>query len=260
MAGEGYTVGNGGLAWAACPKTQEEHTVDTCERCGADTVDAHGICQTCGWDAAMREYENGANSLGETRAANLPPAAMAGGVTRTPSLPPNDRGARAYTPVNRASHAGEGFTPLAGATAGGGRFCGSCGARIEPGQAFCGQCGTSISGTSGSDLPGTAQSLAPRPVAASRYQVGEGASWSTLDGDARTEMFAPSVAARNPYNDYGAAGGRAQSGYPPYGAGATPAPTSSSARSTRIILGSVCLVGSAISAIGAIAIALLNFH
>src|SRR5579885_3395710 len=101
-------------------KSDGEAAVNTCERCGADAVDARGICQHCGWQGRSDGFSDttGAPSLGETRAADVAPLGM-GLPSRAPNAGQGSRGwassAASNTPVSNPS-----------AT----RFCGTCGARI----------------------------------------------------------------------------------------------------------------------------------
>ncbi len=229
--------------------------MNTCERCGADAVDARGICRNCGWQARGNGFTDmdGAPSLGETRAADAAPM----GATRQPYRAPGS-GSGAW------SGSAAGNTPASGT--GAGRFCGTCGARIEPGQAFCGQCGTPVRGMSGGSLSAS-QGGAPTPSNPSRYQVGNSAGWHPDDGNAPTEEIRDL-----PPGGYGRSGLRFQSGVPyqapPYsrsggGYGTSvdqPVGPADTSRTVRMILGVLCLVGSLISAVAAIVLAIATIH
>ncbi len=219
--------------------------MNTCERCGADAVDARGVCQNCGWQQRGNGFTDttGTPSLGETRAADvMPMGASQGPYPSSANLP--QRGANSGTGV--------------------GQFCGTCGARIEPGHAFCGQCGTPVRGASGGGL-GVSQAGSPSPSNASRYRVGDNPGWRPDDGNAPTEEIRDL-----PPGGYVRSGLRMQSGAPyqapPYnqpGYGTSVdqsvgAPDSS--RTLRMILGVLCLVGSLISAVAAIVLALVTIH
>ena len=146
----------------------------TCENCGADTVDARGVCRTCGWHASDDlTLEDDAPSLGETRAADaqeLPRGAVQRAGSNTPP-----RGS-AMSPYD----ARPGGTPPSGRGAGAvgtARFCGTCGARLEPGEAFCGQCGTPVG--AGADYT---RNVPAGPT--SRYYAGGNGAWSDVNGEA----------------------------------------------------------------------------
>jgi hypothetical protein len=242
-------------------ESDREAAVNTCERCGADAVDARGICQNCGWQRRGNGFTEtvGTPSLGETRAADAPPTAAAQGSYsqpdgRSPRSFASGQGGGAWS----GSSAGD--TP-ASASSGTSRYCGACGARIEPGQAFCGQCGTPVRSESGALIP---EPASPSP---SRYRIGNDLGWMPEDLNAPTEQI-PDMPA--PVGGYGPSGVRIQPGLPyqgpPYsrsGYGATVdqqigAPDSS--RTLRMILGVLCLVGSLISAVAAIVLALATIH
>lgn len=223
----------------------------TCEQCGADQVDARGICQNCGWRASGRSFTATSSnpSLGETRAADLPASALAAEraapVGRTAGA--NQYQQNQQTPPQYESAAP--VTPSAARPTT--SFCGTCGARLEPGQVFCGQCGAPVS-----VAPyGTALS----PVAGQRsgFYPGDDAAWSAQDGNALTEAVAPVA---------GYGGMRAAGSVPygnRYGSGMQPPaaiPTSDGSRTTRLVLGVLCLCGSLFSAIAAIVVALSQQH
>lgn len=226
----------------------------TCEQCGADAVNAQGVCANCGWQASERAYEDDDSpSLGETRAADIPASEAAPGVGRS-QMPPSRVMRTAEMPrpgtgFGQASHvsgppAGTGI----GTNAGAARYCGTCGARIAPGEAFCGQCGTPIGAGSGDH--GTVN-IPAGPV--SRYQVG--GAWGGISGDAPTEEYGASLANAYPHNQAGMPYTPPQYGsgpnMPPVGAPAA----SGSGRTVRIVFGVLCLVGSIASAVVAVILA-----
>lgn len=227
----------------------------TCERCGADTVDARGICRTCGWNARDGVYSDysamdDTPSLGETRAADIPP----GG----------------YTPASPASQAArssrmnpyptEARPTISGGTTSGGRFCGTCGARLESGTAFCGQCGTpvAVGGAGGAGGPSFGAS-GLRQSGQEQYRVG---SWSDGDGNDVTEMIPgapPPVRGGFGRSGVGLPYGGAPYHPPGYAPGGS-APTSRSSQTARLIVGVLCLIGSIVSASTAIILALTMGH
>ena len=230
----------------------------TCEQCGADAVNTRGVCEECGWQAATTggAFDDSSPSLGETRAADVPfaPAeqrSTAAPGTRAPITPmpplerttgrPNQPAAprTSVEPQQRYSTA----SPVSTS-----RYCGTCGARIAPGEAFCGQCGTPVG--AGSNL-GT--SLQPASGQYGRYQIESNSTWSPAQGDAPTEAFIPSSG--QPYVRGFSSAPNARGGYSP-STGAPATPADASARTGRIIVGVVCLIGSLASAIGAIVLAL----
>jgi hypothetical protein len=221
----------------------------TCERCGADAVDARGRCRNCGWQMPMNAYSDRGSSpsLGETRAAEIPAGA-----------PGRPAAAMPLPASGVSSHPGRSFgsalPPVPVSSGPTGRFCGTCGARLEAGRAFCGQCGTPIAAT------GFSGRVAPTS-GSGRYLRDADEDWAVEDGDAPTEEvpdFPPPFV-----NPYGSPVGKGPlSG--PYGAmgygngaGAPPLETpSGGSRSTRIVLGMICLFGSVVSAAAAIILAL----
>lgn len=232
----------------------------TCEHCGAHAVNAHGVCEECGWRTAASgvAYDDSSPSLGETRAADVPyspaeqrPAHAPG--TRVPNTPmpplehttgrPNQTGAPRSTADARPRYTTAAPTSTS-------RYCGTCGARIAPGEAFCGQCGTPVGAGS---IAGTSLQPAANPY--DRYQIDSDSAWSSAEGDAPTEAFIPSSAQPYPRGFSSAPNARGSFG-PSSGAAATSA--ASSARTGRIIVGVVCLIGSLASAVGAIVLALTN--
>jgi zinc ribbon protein len=125
------------------------------------------------------------------------------------------------------------------------RFCGTCGARIEPGEAFCGQCGSPVGAGADYTRDMTVSD-------SSRYGADTGA-WGDGGGDAPTEAYdypPPPVVA--PYNRGGLSGGP----YTPSRFGATPAPSPATSRTNRTLFGLLCLVGSLLSAAGAVYLAI----
>jgi hypothetical protein len=118
-------------------------------------------------------------------------------------------------------------TPSSGSS----RYCGACGARIEPGQTFCGQCGTPVA-ASGVFSTGMASVSSD----SGHYIVSGYPEWDPKDRDAPTVVDAP-----------------IRGGHRAAPAG------DSSGRALRIIVGVLCLLGSLISAIAAIVLALITF-
>jgi hypothetical protein len=181
------------------------------------------------------------DSQGETRAADvLPTQAARGGTSaarlertsQMPYFPPSSQ------PTGRSM----------GTQTSTSRYCGTCGARIAPGEAFCGQCGTPVG--SGSGDFGTALNMPGG--APTRYHVGSGAEWSSAAGDAPTEAFAVSPLGgygRTPSMPYGQSGYGPNSGMPQVG------DASGSSRTLRIVIGILCLAGSLVSAVAAVIIA-----
>lgn len=224
--------------------------MQTCERCGADAVDARGICQSCGWHAAegiYAEEEDDAPSLGATRAAD---AAYRAEVRTPPSQAAAPRATHApgYGAATQASSAAPqrtgSNTPV--------RFCGACGARVAPGEVFCGQCGTPLGtglGAGGMNYVGPTRNM-PASSAQPRYYGGTANGWLPGDGDAPTEAFVPPPATP-PYQG-GVPYMTPTYGVPQYGA---PAPARQ-ARTGRVVWGLLCLAGSLLSAAGAVFIAL----
>jgi zinc ribbon protein len=219
-------------------------SVNTCERCGADAVDARGICRVCGWSARDNAYDTSDEtpSLGETRAADIPPGGYgASGLTAQTAR--NSR-MNPYPTETRP-------TVSAGGATSGGRFCGTCGARLESGTAFCGQCGTPVA-------TGTASGL--RTTGQEQYRVG---GWSDDDGNEMTEAIIPGATGYNGFGRSGVGQGLPYGGAPYHPTGYTPArgaSTQSSSRTTRLVVGILCLVGSVVSASAAIILALTNGH
>ena len=223
-------------------------TVTTCEQCGADAVNARGICANCGWQSPERMYDDdGSPSLGETRAAEIPAGEAAPGAGRSPTPPSRfTQTAEMQRPGQPSRVSGPQAGTGMGTSAGTARYCGTCGARIANGEAFCGQCGTPVGAGSGDY--GTVN-MAVGPV--SRYQVG-GTGWG---GDAPTEEYAapfgnayPNTPANMPYTP------------PQFGSGpnmtSVGAPAASgSGRTVRIVFGVLCLAGSIASAVVAVILA-----
>lgn len=216
----------------------------TCERCGADAVDARGICRNCGWQAPIEMYDE-APSFGETRAAD---PAMPPGAARYPASASGvDRASTVAAQATRASRPG----PQSGAPASTSRYCGVCGARITGSETFCGQCGAPVGSPSG---PGVGARAGGQAGPTGRYQVGGAAGWDDDDRNAYTEALPETptmAAARNPY----AADPYARSYAPQYGGRpASEAPSGGLTRSTRITLGVIFLAVSILLALGAIAV------
>ena len=226
--------------------------MQTCERCGADAVDARGQCRNCGWQARQSQYgqdpyggEDDAPSLGATRAADIPP----GGYPPASAAKPPTRNAapNQYPAEARPTSA------MGGATSGG-RFCGACGARLESGIAFCGQCGTPIAGSGATGLTFGASGL--RQSGQEQYHVG---GWSDGEGDEATEMM-PGAGPPAYNGGFGRSGAGLPYGATPYhpaGYGqARPPSASSSSRTARMVVGMICLLASIVSASLAIILAL----
>lgn len=121
------------------------------------------------------------------------------------------------------------------------RYCGTCGAPLDPGRPFCGQCGTPVST---SDVNGPA--MTPSPSGSGLYRGSgagwSGSQWSESDGDAPT-------VAELPMDDlYGSYSGR------------SPVVADDSSRTLRLVVGILCLIGSFATAIAAIILALATFH
>ena len=217
--------------------------VTTCERCGADTLDARGHCATCGWQAPSATSEDESSpSLGATRAAVVPDAepwtarsaqqaASGDRFGQTASMPP------ARTLLRSA--------PLAGAST---RYCGVCGARISADEVFCGQCGTPVGMPSG-DYATVNGSEGSRRYADERVD-----QWAPVQHDELTEAYAPAAP-----SGYGYSGAGRQYRPAGYASGYTNTQTqqvSSGARSVRIVVGILCLAGSLVSAAVAIFLAI----
>lgn len=211
-----------------------------CERCGANAVDVDGVCQECGWrGGGSRTGDYGSSpSLAQTRAADIPPLARpAPNVRRTapgaPFLPPRGPSATSARPFDRPN-----------ATLSGGlstsHFCGSCGARIEPGQQFCGQCGAASSFGVSSPEHGTELQRTRFTPAPSGSMSG---AWSTDEYDAPTEAFSDALPSLAP--GYSSTGPRS------YGA-----QSRGVSREVRIVFGILCILGGLVSGAGAIILAL----
>jgi len=235
--------------------------VRTCEECGADAVDARGICQNCGWE--MQAMDDDAPSLGETRAADIPttvagnrgrvtPPVQPSGVASPPLFERTVDMPRYATPPSRPTR--NNATSMTG-TQGTSRYCGTCGARIERGEVFCGQCGTPV-GASGNNF-GNAGGRSAVGGSPSRYFVGDEEMWSPTQGDALTEAYVPSPPPPMParYNQ-GMASAPYHQGY------GTPAPlagqpANASARTARIVWGVICLAASLLTAGAAVLVFLV---
>lgn len=233
----------------------------TCENCGMNAVDSYGICQNCGWHEP--QMNDSSPSLGETRAAEIP-ASQAGARNSSSPMKSGEAGGaspsafertvdlpRYSPPVAQGSRAGTSGTP--NTYGGNGRYCGTCGARIEQGEVFCGQCGTPV-GASGNSYDASGGGRSSPTGASSRYIVGDEDVWSPARGDALTEAMVPSppppipaqynrAAPGVPYNQYSATNYAAS-------------PENQSARATRIIWGILCLVASLLVAGAAVLVAI----
>lgn len=210
----------------------------TCERCGADALDASGVCGECGWHA-----QNGGSSpsLAETRAADVPAAARNPLIARrsnpASAFPTDDRPATPPppSPMSRpGTHAARGT--------GTGRYCGTCGARIEPGEQFCGQCGTPLLSGSGVDL-GTAYRPAAFPPPS--YAVDSADNWVPADHDAPTIEYPEMLGGMGPSYP-------GRMGY----AHLTPTSAPGANRELRIVFGILCILGGLVSGAGAIFLAI----
>jgi hypothetical protein len=217
-----------------------------CEHCGADAVDASGICRDCGWRAGTSIVDDygSSPSLAATRAADVPPPARPNPNIRrsapgAPFLPQ-----RAASPTSAQTYDRQGGT-ISG-SAGTSRYCGTCGARIDPAQQFCGQCGAAVTGT-GVSGPEYGTELRRAPLASAPFGSSAGA-WSTGEYDAPTEAFSdalPSLA-----GSYSAAGQRTYTS--PAGQGMS--------REVRIVFGILCILGGLVSGAGAIILAVAGGH
>lgn len=236
-----------------------ELRVRTCENCGADTVDSRGICQNCGWSESDRSSSS--PSLGETRAAQIPvPPTDGRGMATSSRIQPNvaphypfertvdmPRNTPTVSPLSRTGVSGPNVAGTQSSTS---RYCGTCGARIEPGEVFCGQCGTPV-GAGGTSLGAYGGG---RGSGSGRYRVEDDEVWSPGQGDALTEAILPGPPAPMPAQ-FGR--GAVSSPY-----GATYAPASGyddagSARTTRIVWGILCLVASLLLAAAAVGVAVI---
>ncbi|MBF6590085.1 MAG: hypothetical protein IVW57_06065 [Ktedonobacterales bacterium] len=248
----------------------------TCERCGADAVDARGRCRNCGWQAPADAYteftgRGSSPSLGETRAAEVP-ASVVSPTGRTVSASPRSAGdQQGGMAAGSPRSFGAGLPPVSMSGGPTSRYCGVCGAQLEPGRGFCGQCGTPVSAPIGTGTVSTGAAPISGPP---RHQVGGDDQWgddqwgddqwSVDDGNAPTEAvaevpppFANPYSARTPSRTplsgpYGGVGYASGAGAP---ALETP---SGSSRTIRIVLGILCLFGSIISAIVAVILALAS--
>ncbi|HEY7835473.1 MAG TPA: zinc-ribbon domain-containing protein [Ktedonobacterales bacterium] len=219
----------------------------TCTHCGADAVDASGVCQACGWHAQSvpAPAPGEADALAETREADIPLPARRATTARNAPTPsaPTPFAIAGTTPAPRSG-------PRTGAYGGGApattRYCGTCGAEIEEGRQFCGQCGTPVAPYDETDSPRTIAAPRRGTFPPAGYADDDDEMWSPADQDAPTEQFIPPYSRPNaPYR---------QSGY--YGAAA---PTGGGmSRETRVLLGILCILGALVSGAGAIVVALLH--
>ena len=152
----------------------------TCENCGMNAVDSRGICQNCGWREPI--VQDSSPSLGETRAAEIPSTQIGARGTGVGVPSPFERTVDlpryAQPPSTRVGTA----SGVLNTPGGNGRFCGTCGARIERGEVFCGQCGTPV-GSSRTSYTGQGMTGS----GPSRYVVGDDDDWSPGNGGELTE-------------------------------------------------------------------------
>jgi hypothetical protein len=181
---------------------------------------------------------------GVTREADIAATTAVPGSRPTPPRAPLG-GSGVHSPSTggypRAPRTGSGFAPQApqDAAPATSRFCGTCGARLEPGRPFCGQCGTPVS------VSGVHNSTAMRaaPSGSGVYRTGSSAQWPRqIDGDS------PTVAEMPMQDLYGE--GDYQGEYQ----------VDDSSRTMRIVVGILCLIGSFATAVAAIVLALATFH
>lgn len=222
----------------------------TCEYCGADAVDAQGICQNCGRRAVGTAVaaDNSLPSLAETRPADIPAPA---------NIPARARSSGTGAPrgIDGRSSNQPSFQDVSASQSGSvtTRYCGTCGAPIEPGRQFCGQCGTPVTGGGISGAhEGTV--FTPVPSASGRYANQSGDEWAADDYDAPTEAFAGITPGR-PFG-YGPSAPYARSGM--HGAGAASGARQGMSREMRILLGIACILAGLMSGAGAIILAYLR--
>ena len=164
--------------------------------------------------------------------ADDPAATRADGSSRAPGgVRAGGSGLFAYAPRTNGPAKTPGRVSAATPAPASTRYCGACGAPIEPGQTFCGQCGTpvSASGVFSSGMTSVSSD-------SGHYIVGGYPEWDPEDRDAPTVVDAP-----------------IRGGY------RAPSTTDASGRALRIIVGVLCLLGSLISAIAAIVLAIITF-
>jgi zinc-ribbon domain len=204
--------------------------MSVCQHCGADAVGVGGVCAVCGWRASARSSMN--ESDPQATRADDPAATRADGSSRAPGgLRAGGSGLFAYAPRSNGPANTPGRISAATPAPASTRYCGACGARIEPGQTFCGQCGTpvSASGVFSSGMTSVSSD-------SGHYIVGGYPEWDPEDRDAPTVVDAP-----------------IRGGY------RAPSTGDASGRALRIIVGVLCLLGSLISAIAAIVLAIISF-
>jgi len=204
--------------------------MSVCQHCGADAVGAGDVCAVCGWRASARSSMN--ESDPQATRADDPAATRADGSSRAPGgLRAGGSGLFAYAPQSNSPAKTPGRISAATPAPASTRYCGACGARIEPGQTFCGQCGTpvSASGVFSSGMTSVSSD-------SGHYIVGGYPEWDPKDRDAPTVVDAP-----------------IRGGY------RAPSTGDASGRALRIIVGVLCLLGSLISAIAAIVLAIISF-
>lgn len=176
--------------------------------------------------------------------ANRPPYSSLGIREQTSHYPRASRADAPMAPRTPQPVAGPTTPAPAGATST--RYCGTCGAPLDPGRPFCGQCGTPVS-TSGVNGGVNAPPMPASPSSSGLYR-GSSAGWSGTGWDG-SDGDAPTVA-ELPMDDlYGGYSGRS--------AGAV---ADDSSRTLRLVVGILCLIGSFATAIAAIVLALATFH
>jgi hypothetical protein len=151
-------------------------------------------------------------------------------------------------PVSPLTRTGASGPNMGGTQGGTSRYCGTCGARIEPGEVFCGQCGTPV-GAGGNTLGAYGGG---RSSGSGRYRMEEDDDvWSPGQGDALTEAIPP------PPNPAQFGRGVVSSPYSATYASVAGYDETGSARNTRIMWGILCLVASLLLAAAAVGVAVI---
>ncbi len=214
-----------------------------------NAVDSRGICQNCGWREPI--VQDSSPSLGETRAAEIPSTQIGARGTGVGVPSPFDRTVDlpryAQPPSTRVGTA----SGVLNTPGGNGRFCGTCGARIERGEVFCGQCGTPV-GSSRTSYTGQGMTGS----GPSRYVVGDDDDWSPGNGSELTEALMPSPPVPMPAQYNRGISGLAYNQAYGSSAGYGSAAASQSSRTTRVVWGVVCLVASLVVAGAAVLVAI----